>query len=86
MKTLLNLISLVAQVVFQCLQMLLQKFALIFHSLCNSKKYDEAKGIFDKLLPLHDVMFVESNPVPAKYSLNLMGMMSEEVRLPLVNC
>ena len=55
-----------------------------FHSLCNSKKYDEAKGIFDKLLPLHDVMFVESNPVPAKYSLNLMGMMSEEVRLPLV--
>jgi 4-hydroxy-tetrahydrodipicolinate synthase len=29
-------------------------------------------------------MFVESNPVPAKYSLNLMGMMSEEVRLPLV--
>ena len=55
-----------------------------FHSLCNSNKFDEAKTIFDKLLPLHDVMFVESNPVPAKYSLNLMGMMSEEVRLPLV--
>jgi 4-hydroxy-tetrahydrodipicolinate synthase len=55
-----------------------------FHSLCNSKKFDEAKPIFEKLLPLHDVMFVESNPVPAKYSLNLMGMMSEDVRLPLV--
>ena len=33
---------------------------------------------------MHDVMFVESNPVPAKYSLSLMGMMSEDVRLPLV--
>ena len=55
-----------------------------FHRLCNSKKFDEAKPIFEKLLPLHDVMFVESNPVPAKYSLNLMGMMSEDVRLPLV--
>ena len=55
-----------------------------FHNLCNSKKFDEAKPIFEKLLPLHDVMFVESNPVPAKYSLNLMGMMSEDVRLPLV--
>jgi 4-hydroxy-tetrahydrodipicolinate synthase len=55
-----------------------------FNSLCNSKKFDEAKPIFEKLLPLHDVMFVESNPVPAKYSLNLMGMMSEDVRLPLV--
>ena len=55
-----------------------------FHNLCNSDKFNEAKTIFDKLLPLHDVMFVESNPVPAKYSLNLMGMMSDEVRLPLV--
>ena len=55
-----------------------------FHTLCHSKKFEEAKNIFDKLLPLHDVMFVESNPVPAKYSLSLMKMMSEEVRLPLV--
>ena len=55
-----------------------------FHKLCNSNSYDEAKKIFDKLLPLHDIMFVESNPVPAKYSLSLMEMMSEHVRLPLV--
>ncbi len=55
-----------------------------FHKLCNSNKFEEAKPLFDKLLPLHDVMFVESNPVPAKYSLSLMNMMSEEVRLPLV--
>ena len=55
-----------------------------FHKLCNVGNFDEAKTLFEKLLPMHDVMFVESNPVPAKYSLNLMGMMSEDVRLPLV--
>ena len=55
-----------------------------FQNLSNSKKYDEAKTLFDKLMPLHDVMFIESNPVPAKYSLSLMRMMQEDVRLPLV--
>ena len=55
-----------------------------FHKLCNEGNFDEAKTLFEKLLPMHDVMFVESNPVPAKYSLSLMGMMSEDVRLPLV--
>jgi 4-hydroxy-tetrahydrodipicolinate synthase len=29
-------------------------------------------------------MFVESNPVPAKYSLMLLGLMTDDVRLPLV--
>ena len=42
------------------------------------------KKIFDKLLPLHEVMFIESNPVPAKYSLSLLNLMNDEVRLPLV--
>ena len=55
-----------------------------FHKLSNEGNFDEAKTLFEKLLPMHDVMFVESNPVPAKYSLSLMGMMSEDVRLPLV--
>jgi len=55
-----------------------------FQNLSLSGKKDESKKLFDKLLPLHDVMFVESNPTPAKYSLSLMGMMQEDVRLPLV--
>ena len=29
-------------------------------------------------------MFVESNPVPAKYSLSLLDLMEDQVRLPLV--
>ena len=56
-----------------------------FHNFCNNNDFDKAKKLFKKLLPLHDVLFVESNPVPTKYSLNLLGKMSEEVRLPLVS-
>jgi 4-hydroxy-tetrahydrodipicolinate synthase len=37
-----------------------------------------------KTRELHQVMFIESNPVPAKTALNLMGMIEKDVRLPLV--
>lgn len=37
-----------------------------------------------KLLPLHNAMFCEANPGPAKYALELMGLCSAETRLPLV--
>lgn len=36
------------------------------------------------LLPLHEVMFVESNPGPVKSALEMMGILGPEVRLPLV--
>lgn len=35
------------------------------------------------LMPLHDGLFVESNPIPVKYALSLMGRCSDELRLPL---
>jgi 4-hydroxy-tetrahydrodipicolinate synthase len=37
-----------------------------------------------KLLPLHNAMFCEGNPAPAKYALELMGRISSEVRLPVM--
>ncbi|MBB2960759.1 4-hydroxy-tetrahydrodipicolinate synthase [Methylobacterium sp. R2-1] len=46
--------------------------------------YAKALAIQDRLMPLHVQMFYESNPVPAKYALSRLGLMSEEVRLPLV--
>ena len=46
--------------------------------------YAAALEIQDRLMPLHVQMFYESNPVPAKYALSRLGLMSEEVRLPLV--
>lgn len=41
-------------------------------------------AIRDKLAPLHEAMFVEPNPVPAKYGASLLGKFLPDVRLPLV--
>jgi 4-hydroxy-tetrahydrodipicolinate synthase len=38
----------------------------------------------DKLAPLHDSMFCETNPAPVKYAASLLGKCSSKVRLPLV--
>ena len=35
------------------------------------------------LMPLHELMFVESNPIPVKWALHSMGLMNDEIRLPL---
>ncbi|MEX2526892.1 MAG: 4-hydroxy-tetrahydrodipicolinate synthase [Gemmatimonadota bacterium] len=44
----------------------------------------EAREIHYRLLPLFRANFVDSNPVPLKASLALLGRMDERVRLPLV--
>lgn len=44
---------------------------------------DKAKALYFKLLPLCQAMFYETNPVPAKTSLALMGKIQDELRLPL---
>ena len=46
-------------------------------------RIDEAKGLFFKLLPLCQAMFFETNPIPVKTSLALMGKIQDEMRLPL---
>lgn len=45
---------------------------------------DDARAKHFALLPLHDAMFVESNPGPVKAALHMMGILRSEVRLPLV--
>ena len=35
-------------------------------------------------MPLHDAMFVEPSPAPVKYAASLLGLATDEVRLPLV--
>lgn len=37
----------------------------------------------DKLMPLHELMFVESNPIPVKWAMAQMGLIHPEIRLPL---
>ncbi|MDR3289784.1 MAG: 4-hydroxy-tetrahydrodipicolinate synthase [Rickettsiales bacterium] len=46
-------------------------------------EYEKAVKIQDKLIKLHKVMFVESNPIPVKYACSLLGYGDGSVRLPL---
>ncbi|MBU6141032.1 MAG: 4-hydroxy-tetrahydrodipicolinate synthase [Proteobacteria bacterium] len=45
--------------------------------------YKTALALQDKLTNLHAAMFSETNPIPAKYAASLMGLCSNEIRLPL---
>ena len=63
----------------QCADM--QKFS-------KSTNNDDIKkaALIDKTLqPLHKALFIESNPAPVKYAAKILGLCSDEIRLPLVN-
>jgi 4-hydroxy-tetrahydrodipicolinate synthase len=45
--------------------------------------YERARTLHFKLTPLFTALFLETNPIPVKAALAMMGKMSEEVRLPL---
>ena len=47
-------------------------------------RWDEARELHYKLLPLMDVNFVETSPGPVKAAMALMGLLEENLRLPLV--
>ena len=53
-------------------------------SLYMSGKIDEARALHYKLLPLSAAMFIDTNPVPVKTALAMMGLATEALRLPLV--
>lgn len=44
----------------------------------------EAIRLNNSLMPLYHACFVESNPIPAKAALSLMGLCGDEMRLPLL--
>ncbi len=46
--------------------------------------YAKALEYQDKLMPLHEAIFIEPGLVGAKYGLSLLGLCAEEVRLPLL--
>ena len=45
--------------------------------------YARALEFQDRLMPLHEAIFIEPGLVGAKYALSRLGLCSEEVRLPL---
>jgi 4-hydroxy-tetrahydrodipicolinate synthase len=47
-------------------------------------EFEEARAIHRKFLPLMEINFVESNPIPVKAALALMGLVKPVWRLPMV--
>lgn len=50
---------------------------------CELGDYTEARRLHFALEPMNRAMFLESNPIPCKTALTLMGRMGGEFRLPL---
>jgi 4-hydroxy-tetrahydrodipicolinate synthase len=55
-----------------------------FQDACMQGAYETALTLQETLMPLHDALFVEPSPAPVKYAASLLGLASDEVRLPLV--
>lgn len=54
-----------------------------FWDLFASGKREEARRVHEELIPLHQALFFETNPIPVKTALGLMGRCNPELRLPL---
>ncbi|MGH9808181.1 MAG: dihydrodipicolinate synthase family protein, partial [Terriglobia bacterium] len=61
------------------------KLCAEFQDACLKGNYDRARELHDRLMPLHDAMFCEPSPAPAKFGASLLGHCTPEVRLPLVD-
>jgi 4-hydroxy-tetrahydrodipicolinate synthase len=55
-----------------------------FQGACLRGDYGAALKLQDKLMPLHQNLFIETNPSPAKYALSVLGKCADTVRLPMV--
>jgi 4-hydroxy-tetrahydrodipicolinate synthase len=51
---------------------------------CLRGKWDRALELHNALLPLMNANFIESNPIPVKTALAMMGVIQESFRLPMV--
>jgi 4-hydroxy-tetrahydrodipicolinate synthase len=58
------------------------KFAQLYKAAIEGD-VETAKSLHYELLKLNDVMFVETNPIPVKAALAIMGRIDNEFRLPL---
>lgn len=56
--------------------------AKMYHAALGGK-LDEARALNQQLMPLHEAMFLESNPIPVKWALAHMGKIDSGIRLPM---
>jgi 4-hydroxy-tetrahydrodipicolinate synthase len=54
------------------------------HTAWQAKDWATVERLRDQLMPLHHAMFLEASPAPVKYAASLLGLCSEETRLPIV--
>jgi len=54
-----------------------------FQLACLAGNFRLALQLQDRLMPLHEALFVESNPGPVKYATSKLGLCNGETRLPL---
>jgi 4-hydroxy-tetrahydrodipicolinate synthase len=55
-----------------------------FQNACLAGDFKKALALQDRLMPLHDVLFVETNPGPVKYAVSRLGFGTPDMRLPMV--
>ncbi|SHI05611.1 4-hydroxy-tetrahydrodipicolinate synthase [Clostridium grantii] len=58
----------------------------VFHDICSlyfEGKTEESAKLQLKYISLLDALFIETNPIPVKTAMNLMGLDAGELRLPL---
>ena len=60
------------------------KLCAEFQGMIAAGDFAGALELHDRLMPLHRALFVESSPGPIKYAASLMGLCTEEMRLPMV--
>ena len=53
------------------------------YELAAAGRWEQARAIHQRLVPLNEALFLETNPAPVKAALALMGRIRPEVRLPL---
>jgi len=70
-----GVISVAANIVPEALAGLVEAF--------NRGDIKKAREMHLKMFPLFGAMFYETNPIPVKTAMSLMGMISDEIRLPL---
>jgi 4-hydroxy-tetrahydrodipicolinate synthase len=51
----------------------------------KNKEYEKARDVHYELFDLFKALFYETNPIPVKKAMYLMGLVSNEIRLPLVS-
>jgi dihydrodipicolinate synthase len=62
---------------------LLPKELANLYELVKEGKWKEAKNLHYKLLPINEVLFIDTNPIPLKTAMGLLGMIKPFFRPPL---